>query len=375
MSDINILAYYLPQFHPTPHNDIWWGKGFTEWTNVARASKLFKNHYQPHIPADLGFYDLRVPEVREQQVEMARYAGVSAFCYYHYWFEYGKEELEGIFNEILHSGKPDFPFCLCWANESWYSKMWSMDGSVVKKNLLIEQKSPNPEDNVKHFDSLLPAFADKRYFRYEGKLVFVIYKPLLFGKEISAFIDLWRKLAQKNGVGDFYFIGYSLDIENEYEKIIELGFDAVNSCGIQNCKMTNRTNGLMEQLFIRMKFHYRSFLNRPVVFDYKDVLPSLINNRFDIKDDVLPTIVPNWDHTPRSGVNGFLFDNSTPNLFVEHLAQVKELLHSKNNKLCFLKSWNEWGEGNYVEPDLRFGWGYLDALRDFTKYMTKNQTH
>lgn len=364
MSSPKVIAYYLPQYHPTPNNDKWWGKGFTEWTNVAKAQKLYRGHYQPHIPADLGFYDLRIPEVREQQAQMARYAGVSAFCYYHYWFEYGNEELDLPFKEVLRLGQPDFPFCLCWANESWYNKMWNKEGAVVSKKLLAEQKYLGEEDNKRHFDSLLQAFSDRRYFRYEGKLVFVIYRPLLF-EGVSEFMKQWRNLAKENGLNDFYFIGYSYDVKKEYEKIIELGFDAVNSCGIINFK--NMNNSAISRIKRKIKDYYRAFFDLPEIYKYKEVSPLFVNTSFDSKENVLPTLIPNWDHTPRSGANGYLFEDSRPEFFTSHLVRVKEILKSKDNQICFLKSWNEWGEGNYVEPDLKYGWGYLDALKKFSE--------
>lgn len=359
-----VIAYYLPQFHPTPNNNLWWGKGFTEWTNVAKAKQLFRNHYQPHIPADLGFYDLRLPEVREQQAEMARYAGISAFCYYHYWFEYGNEELDLPFKEVLKSGEPDFPFCLCWANESWYNKMWNKEGTVISKKLLAEQKYLGEDDNRKHFESLLPAFKDNRYFKYEGRIVFVIYKPLLF-EGVSDFIKQWRLLAHLNGIEDFYFIGYTYEIEKEYYSIKKLGFDAVNSCGIINFQ-NNRSKNILSKISNRLVSLRRLFFKTPSVYKYRKVSSSFINPQYDTKEDVIPTLIPNWDHTPRSGYNGYLFDESTPEFFSNHLSEVKKMLQNKNNRLCFLKSWNEWGEGNYVEPDLKYGWGYLDALKDYT---------
>ena len=226
-----IIAYYPPQYHPTPDNDKWWGKGFTEWTNVAKASPLFKGHYQPKIPADLGFYDLRLPEVREQQAQLARQAGLEGFCYYHYWFGNGKQELELPFNEVVRSGKPDFPFCLCWANESWYAKSWNKDGKVGKANLLIQQEYPGTADHEKHFYTLLSALKDPRYIKIENKPVFVIYKPLQF-PNVRHFIGEWNSLAIRNGLEGIYFIGYTTNVEYEYNQITEQGFDAVNSCNL-----------------------------------------------------------------------------------------------------------------------------------------------
>lgn len=358
-----VIAYYLPQYHPTPHNNEWWGKGFTEWTNVAKAKKLYPGHYQPHIPADLGFYDLRIPAVREQQAEMACYAGVDAFCYYHYWFEEGKEELDGPFKEMLSSHTPDFPFCLCWANESWYSKMWNKEGAVIGKKLLAEQKYLGEEDNRKHFESLLPAFKDPRYYRYNGRLVFVIYKPLLF-ENVTDFIAQWRQLANVHKTDDFYFVGYTLDVENEMTSILELGFDAVNSCGIINHL---KRKGTIGTLGFKLKTLIRKIFNLPDIYQYSAVCQKFVNEDYDVKEQVVPTLIPNWDHTPRSGSNGYLFAHSEPELFAEHVKAVKEMIDTKSNKLCFLKSWNEWGEGNYVEPDMKYGWGYLDALKKILK--------
>ena len=173
-NQMKIIAYYLPQFHPFKQNDEWWGEGFTEWTNVAKAKPLFKGHYQPKIPSILGFYDLRLPETREKQVQLAKEAGIYGFCYWHYWFN-GTELMERPFKEILNSGKPDFPFCLGWANESWMAKLWSKNG-VTGKTLIAQTYSD--EDDVKHFEAYKQAFQDNRYIRIKGKPFFLIYRPL-----------------------------------------------------------------------------------------------------------------------------------------------------------------------------------------------------
>lgn len=353
---MKVIAFYLPQYHPTPNNNKWWGEGFTEWTNVAKAKPLFRGHYQPKIPADLGFYDLRLPESREKQAELAREAGVDGFCYYHYWFGNGHQELELPFNEVVKMGKPNFPFCLCWANESWARKMWNKDGAVVGQEFLAEQKYLGEEDDILHFNALLPAFKDPRYMKIDGKLIFMIYQPLLF-KDVTRFMNLWNKLAKENGLNGFYFIGYSYMADAEYKKILELGFDAVDSCRLNRNRIKNFGWAVRKAISI--------ILNTPRKVSYKKIYPSLISN-LETKEDIFPTIIPNWDHTPRSGVKGDLFHHSTPELFKQHVRQAIDAIRNKseNRKVCFLKSWNEWGEGNYMEPDLKFGKGYIYALRD-----------
>lgn len=188
-----IIAFYLPQFHPIKENDEWWGKGFTEWHNVVKAKPLFRGHYQPKLPGDLGFYDLRLPETREAQAQLAKEAGVYGFCYWHYWFGNGRRLLERPFNEVVASGKPDFPFCLAWANHSWYAKTWDPN---KKDKLLIEQLYPGAEDNEKHFYELLAAFKDDRYIKVDDKPLFAIFKPLQVDN-VSAFIEQWQDLAKR----------------------------------------------------------------------------------------------------------------------------------------------------------------------------------
>ena len=170
-----VIAFYLPQYHPVPENDKYWGKGFTEWRNVAKAKPLFPGHYEPRIPADLGFYDLRIPEIREQQAELAREAGVEGFCYWHYWFGNGEEVLQRPFDEVVASGNPDFPFCVGWANHSWTTKTWTKTKSAAKDTCIFEQKYPGVEDYRVHFYRLLDAFKDRRYIKVEGRLLFVIF--------------------------------------------------------------------------------------------------------------------------------------------------------------------------------------------------------
>ena len=355
-----LIALYLPQYHPTPRNDEWWGKGFTEWTNVGKAKPLFPGHYQPKVPADLGYYDLRLEESREAQAEMAKEYGIYGFCYYHYWFEKGFEELERPFDEVVRLKRPDFPFCLCWANETWYSKFWNMDGTVSKKTL-AEQKYLGEEDNKAHFYRLLDAFRDKRYIKKDGRLVFFIYRA----NEFEHFIEFrtqWNELAVKNGLSGFYFIAYSFSIEKDYDKFKELGFDEVVSCRLYQL---GANKGVVEKIKNAV---FRWVFQAPRIEDYSKHYSDLVG-AFEIKEDVIPTIIPNWDHTPRSGKGGLSFVNATPDQFNNHVKEVVDILEGKNgdDTFCVLKSWNEWGEGNYVEPDLKYGKGYLEVIKRYFK--------
>lgn len=365
-----VIALYLPQYHPTPDNDEWWGEGFTEWTNVAKAKKLYRNHYQPRIPANLGFYDLRLPEVREKQVEMAKRAGVSAFCYYHYWFGNGKQELERPFNEVVASGKPDFPFCLCWATGTWYNKTWNMDGSICKRPL-VEQLFPGEKDNEEHFYTLLDAFRDKRYFKCHGKLVFVVYLPQL-NEPWSDFMKQWNTLAEKNGLPGFYFIGHVQNpkVLSDINDIKAMGFDAINVLRLTNfCYQTNSIIGRCKNYLTHQ------LLKRPYVNNYARIINKFVGDE-DKLEKIYPSIIPNWDHTPRSGSGGYLFENCKPELFEKHCRMVIDEVKDKpeEDRIIFLKSWNEWGEGNYMEPDLRYGFGYIDALKRALTISTSNES-
>lgn len=353
-----LIAFYLPQYHPTPRNDQWWGKGFTEWTNVGKAKALYPGHYQPRVPADLGYYDLRLPEVRKAQADLAKEFGIYGFCYYHYWFENGFEELEKPFDEVVRMGEPDFPFCLCWANESWYSKFWNMDGTIEKKPLAL-QKYLGKEDNEAHFYRLLPAFRDDRYIKKDGRILFVIYKPLEF-EDFEIFRHQWNKLAKANGLNGFYFVAYSIHIEQEYNYLKSMGYEEIISCRLYEM---GAEKNVFERLYRKIQ---RIIFRMPIIEDYGKYHKKLIGYDEE-KNDVIPTIVSNWDHTPRSKRGGMVFENTTPENFEKHVTQVFDILSSKGSEcnLCFLKSWNEWGEGNYVEPDLKYGLRFLEVIKKF----------
>lgn len=349
-----VLALYLPQFHPIPENDEWWGKGFTEWTNVGKAHKFFRSHYQPRVPADLGYYDLRVAETRKAQADMAREYGVEGFVYWHYWFGHGKQLIERPFNEVLESGEPDFPFALAWANESWKG----FAHGLTNRNMLIEQFYLGVEDYTAHFYKVLPAFKDKRYITVDDKPLFMIYKPLE-SAEIIVFIETWRKLAKENGLNGIFFVGHNNQSNQSVEDIKSTGVDAVNTVRLADYLSMHRS-------FVTKVFHKLNnvIFGAPMRCNYSLASKYFIAPEIDSREDVFPSIIPGWDHTPRSGRKGLVYDNTTPELFEKHVKQTVDVVSNKseNRQIIFIKSWNEWAEGNYMEPDLRWGHKFIEAL-------------
>lgn len=356
-----VIAMYLPQYHPIPENDETWGKGFTEWTNVAQAKPLFKGHYQPRIPADLGFYDLRLPEVREAQAQMARESGVEGFMYWHYWFGNGKMLLEKPFQEVLKSGKPDFPFCLGWANHSWSTKTWTKGKALQSNKMIAEQLYLGESDYKKHFEYVLPAFKDSRYITVDGSPIFIIYDPLAI-PDISLFISLWRKWAVESGLKGIHFVGLRYGRQSSYQKIIDMGFDAVNTRGMWEAECAAVGNKwlkiLRSQISIRMN---GAVLQK---YHYKDIIQHLYSDEDELENSY-PTILPGYDRAARSAREAVIYHGSTPELFGRHLDMAFEKIKNKKeeHKILILKSWNEWGEANYMEPDIKYGWGFLNELK------------
>jgi lipopolysaccharide biosynthesis protein len=341
---MEVLAHYLPQFHPIPENDEWWGRGFTEWTNVTRARPLYRGHVQPHLPADLGFYDLRVGEVREQQAELAKHHGVTGFCYWHYWFA-GRRLLQRPFDEVLATGRPDFPFCLAWANQSW-SGIWH----GAPNRILIEQTYPGPDDDASHFSALRQAFEDPRYITVGGRPVLFVYQPdgLI---EPARFVERWQKMAHDAGLGGLYLVA-GLGESDRLSPLAE-GFDA----GVFYQFPFGRT----AESWLRERLVSRGVIRGPKRFPYPDVFPR---PPAGLGERVFPCVYPNWDNTPRVGRRGMVATGSTPERFG---AQVRGALalarsHPVGEQVLMIKSWNEWAEGNYLEPDAEYGAGRLEAL-------------
>jgi len=356
-----IIAIYLPQFYPIPENDETWGKGFTEWTNVVNAKSLFNGHYQPRLPADLGYYDLRVTEVREAQAEMARKAGIEGFMYWHYSFGNGKRLLERPFNEVVSSGKPDFPFCLGWANHSWTTKTWTSMKQFQQNKVIVEQKYPGEQDHIDHFNSLLTAFKDKRYIQVDGKPIFLIYDPLAI-PNLLAFFNLWNELARMNGLKGIHFIGLTSGAIENNQKVLDAGFDAIAPGNLWYAE--SKVKGKYKKL---IEHKIRQYFNKVLLdkYNYKDIIKYL-TTKYDYLENAYPCAIPQWDRSPRSGRRAVIYHGSTPILFKKHLMDIMKAVENKplDKKLIFLRSWNEWGEGNYIEPDQKFGSEYLDVVKE-----------
>lgn len=340
-SDVRLIAYYLPQFHPIPENDHWWGAGFTEWRNVARAFPLFEGHYQPRSPGELGYYDLRLIEVMRRQVELAKLYGIGAFCFHHYWFQ-GRRLLERPVEAYLANRDLDLPFCLCWANESW-SRRWS--GS--EKDVLLAQ-TYSPEDDIAFIRDLDRYFRDPRYLRIGGRPVLTIYRADQF-PDMKATVARWRAEAQKLGHPGLYLIATNAWNFGEYERS---GFDALSEFPPHGIEARN----------IERKMKVSRLREGGRVRDYAEVVLNE-TQRAAPAGRVHPGVMPGWDNSARRPLSGVIYHGARPDLFqawLEH-AIVRARANPSEERLVFINAWNEWAEAAYLEPDLRFGYGYLAA--------------
>jgi len=352
-TDTRLIAFYLPQYHPVPENDEWWGKGFTEWANVAKARPRFRGHYQPHLPADIGFYDLRLPEVRETQAALARQHGIHGFCYYHYWFN-GRRILERPFNEVLASGKPDFPFCLCWANENW-SRAW--DGS--SRHLLLEQKH-SIEDDRAHIQHLIPAFRDERYIRINGKPLFLLYRTELLPNPTQT-AEIWREEAIRAGIGEIYLARVEQFVNNIDPASI--GFDAAIEFAPSGDYLgALQFRGILPSLLAKIGVLPTGYADNNVT-SYANTAQIFMNKpEPDFKR--FHCVTPMWDNSARRKAGARILTDSTPELYenwLRHtLARTRNIFQNEE-RIVFINAWNEWAEGCHLEPDAKWGHAYLDA--------------
>ena len=346
-----LIAFHLPQYHPIPENDEWWGEGFTDWTNVKRARPLFEGHYQPHVPADLGYYDLREEPARLKQSELAREYGIEGFCYYHYWFN-GHRLLEEPVNAILESGKPDFPFCLCWANENW-TRRWDGDEHQV-----LMQQDYSDEDDREHIRSLIPVFQDSRYIRFEGKPLFLVYRTGDM-PDPARTTAIWREEARAAGIGELYLCHIeSLDKRDPtaigFDAAVEFAPDWKNKGPVIDGDRAAQA-GISADLLRNNYLHeYSSMVNEMRVKEVPDYT-------------WFRCVTPSWDNTARrkSGANVFL--DANPRAFGDWLKSALADTQTRfggKESLLFINAWNEWAEGCHLEPDQEFGRGNLEAVRE-----------
>jgi len=357
-----LIAFHLPQFHPIAENDRWWGKEFTEWTNVAKARPLFRGHDQPRLPADMGYYDLRLPEARAAEAELAQSYGIEGFCYWHYWF-HGHRLLERPVDEMLASGEPDFPFCLAWANESW-SRIWLGDNREV----LIEQ-SYSDEDDRTHARWLARACADPRYIRVHGRPMVVVYKPIAL-PDSRRTTDILRSELMRLGLPEPYLVG--LDAHRPLTDMRELGFDmtehhepqlgilgpdAFNDAALRTKFRRNLTHGIIS----------------PTLKVYSYAKATRLMARVRPTFPHFPCCFVGWDNTARRGRHAIVMTDSTPEIFRGQLELlVNSVLHkAREERVVFINAWNEWAEGMYLEPDVKFGHGYLQAVASVIEEATE----
>ncbi|MBU0941601.1 MAG: glycoside hydrolase family 99-like domain-containing protein [Bacteroidetes bacterium] len=364
---IKFLTYYLPQYHPIPENDLWWGKGFTEWTNVAKAKPLFKGHYQPILPGELGFYDLRVPDTQEKQANLAKEYGIDGFVYYQYWFGHGKMLLEKPAESMLANKNIELPFCFCWANETWKGIWHGLDNPAV----LIEQLYEGEQGYRAYFDYLMPFFLDKRYIKVDNMPMFHIYK-IEDIPDLDLFLKLFNHLAINAGFAGVYFVSSNA---SRHGALVDncLIYGQVESKAFYEMrygkKYIFKQNSLLWKLEKKLKDKYTSSYKigvrkKPLIFDYKKGVLNL--NIYFANEKHISCVFPNWDNSARNGKKSLIFSNSHPDAWKEHLQKsVKQLTENTNNpQIIMIKSWNEWAEGNYLEPDAKFGLDWLRAVKE-----------
>lgn len=335
-----LIAFYLPQFHPIPENDQWWGKGFTEWTNVTKARPLFDGHYQPHLPTDFGFYDLRVRETRHEQIRVAKQHGIDGFCYHYYWFS-GKRLLQQPLDDMLADPKSDMPFCLCWANENW-TRRWD----AADHEILIEQRYL-PGDDQRFIEDLLPYLTDPRYIRVDGKPLLIVYSPQRM-PDAAGSAAVWRQHCRDAGIGELHICAALTHGNDDYGAF---GFDSGVEFPPHNIRQPNINTAL--------RFH-QDF--KGSAFQYADIARAYIKRTYPGKR-VFKAVFPSWDNTARTGERAVLMLNATPDNYENWLGATLDRVAQNNDDepLVFINAWNEWAEGCHLEPDQRYGCGFLQA--------------
>lgn len=375
-NDIKPIAFYLPQYHSIPENDRAWGKGFTEWTNVKKAKKMFKDHNQPRIPLNNNYYNLLNDDVKIWQSNLAQKYGIYGFCYYHYWFKNGKKLLEKPAEQMLKNKSIDIPFCFSWANENW-SRKW--DGG--DKEVIAEQDYGTEQDWVKHIKYLLPFFKDSRYITYESAPVFLIYKPELI-PNLKGMMNVWNKIAQENGINRICFIVQNcgwyfspfyeeelFDFQVEFEPFFSIIYGEKNIVRLERQKKfinelrKIKLDKFVEKVYFQLKKNKDTLHrgNALTVNDYDTVWKTI--NSIPFSEKLIKGAFCDWDNTPRSA-NGRIFKNVSVDKFQNYLHEELKEVKKQKFKVLFINAWNEWGEGTYLEPDTKNQYGYLNAIKN-----------
>jgi lipopolysaccharide biosynthesis protein len=338
---VRLIAYYLPQFHPIPENDLWWGKGFTEWTNVTKAVPRFVGHYQPRLPGELGFYDLRSPAILGRQAALAKKYGIYGFCLHYYWFG-GRTLLEAPLKLLLENRDIDIKFCICWANENW-TRRW--DG---EEDRILLSQSHSPGDDIMFARSLEPMFLDPRYIRIEGRPILVVYRAGLLPDPLAT-ARRWRHHFARAGFGNPYLVMAQTWGDEDPRPF---GFDAAVEFPPHKFWDTPRINPSVEMFDQQFEGN---------VYDY-DCLVKRATTAVPTTYKLFPCVCPSWDNEARKPRKGTAFAYSTPAKYGAWLAHACQRALNElepGERLVFINAWNEWAEGAYLEPDRHFGFAYL----------------
>lgn len=371
MNQVKLIAMYFPQLHAIPENDEWWGKGFTDWNNVRAAMPQYEGHYQPRVPLDKNYYDQSQLETLRWQIDLARRHGLYGFCHYHYWFD-GKQLLETPTNLIMANRDIDFPFCLSWANETW-SRRWD----AREHHILIQQTHPPVKERWKlHYDYLIKAWTDPRAIKVDGKPVFVIYRPQRIEK-LDEMLAYWRELARRDGLPGLYFIFQmqselhnknclkSFDALFQFQPFEAINSPTFNKRSIKHSPLFKLIRKLPARYQDMLRGVREAFVKELTFHDYDAIWRNIVEIRPDQELTTFPGAFVDWDNTSRYKKRATIFRGATPEGFAGWFGKLVDSMPQRGlpEDFIFLNAWNEWSEGAYLEPDERYGYRYLEAVK------------